>query len=212
MTGTPSTSTRLAGALTLLALFVVIPGAGTASETGLAGTDGHPRTRFPLTLHAASTGVASLDAVVARAVSDWNAVAEATLGVAAFRVVERESDAQVLITFADSTERLMGEARLTIEDHVIVPPVRVVVFTPAARGQTPKDLVLYQVVGHELGHALGLPHTRDPRSLMCCVQGSIDFSDARTREAYIDARRNPAVASSRAEIAEHYERFWKQPR
>jgi hypothetical protein len=34
---------------------------------------------------------------------------------------------------------------------------------------------------------------RDPRSLMCCVKGSVDFSDPAAREAYIEARRHPDV-------------------
>jgi hypothetical protein len=43
---------------------------------------------------------------------------------------------------------------------------------------------------------------------MCCVKGSVDFSDAAVREAYVQARRHPDVRSARAQLAEHYARFW----
>jgi hypothetical protein len=82
------------------------------------------------------------------------------------------------------------------------------VVEPSARGQTPAETLLYQVVAHELGHALGLPHTRDPHSLMCCVHGSIDFRDPRVREAYVEARRHPDLRSVSAQLRTHYDRFW----
>jgi hypothetical protein len=92
---------------------------------------------------------------------------------------------------------------------VIALPVRIVVFEPTARGQTSRETLLYQIAAHELGHALGLAHTRDPSSLMCCVPGSVDFNDPVAREAYIEARRHPGAGSARAQLAEHYERFWR---
>jgi hypothetical protein len=98
----------------------------------------------------------------------------------------------------------------TDDAGVIVLPVRIVVFEPAARGQTSRETVLYQIVAHELGHALGLEHVRDPRSLMCCVPGSVDFNDPVARETYIEARRHPDVGSVRAQLAKHYERFWRE--
>src|SRR5574342_551155 len=55
-----------------------------ASDTGLSGGEGHPRARFPLTVHAQPLGEPRLDAAVRRAVDDWNAVAEETLGFRAF--------------------------------------------------------------------------------------------------------------------------------
>jgi matrixin len=84
------------------------------------------------------------------------------------------------------------------------------VVAPVARGQTSRETLLYQVVAHELGHALGLPHVRDPRSLMCCVTGSVDFNDPAAREAYVEARRHPDVRSARAELVEHYARVWRR--
>jgi hypothetical protein len=203
---------RPAIALVLMALAALggpLPAAG--SDTALDGQEGHSRSRFPLAIHLGSVGDAPLDEAAARAVRDWNTLFRELFGIPVFTEVAQDTEAQVIVKLERATgERLMGEARLNVDKALILPPVRVVIFMPAARGQTSREVVLYQVLAHELGHALGLPHTRDPRSVMCCVRGSIDFNDPATREAYIAARRQPDVRSVRGEIAAHYEAFWKQ--
>lgn len=203
--------TRL-GPIALLLLLALGAGA-VASEIGLTGDEGHPRSRFPLDVFAAPLGDVALDAAVRKAVGDWNAVFQEALGVQAFTGVALETDAQVVLGFeARSGSRLMGETRFrgAEEGGVIRLPVSIVIVEPQARGQTGRETLLYQVVAHELGHALGLAHVTDPRSIMCCVHGSIDFNDPAVRRAYVDARRQPDLRSVRAQLAAHYERFWKR--
>lgn len=185
-------------------------GVAAASEAGLSGREGHPRARFPLAVSAAPTGEAALDDAIRRAVADWNAVFREAFGLDAFSWTGTAAGAAVALTLEPApSPRLMGETRIRTEGGAIVPPVRIALFTPASRGETPRETVLYQVVAHELGHALGLAHARDPRSLMCCVPGTVDFSDASARQAYIDARRHPSVGSARAQLVEHYAHVWR---
>ena len=193
--------------------FVVVAAVGaSASDVELSGAEGHPRPRFPLTVHLAATGNPALDAAGRRAVADWNAVADTVLGTRVFAEAS-SADSQVRVELhAAEGARMMGVTRLGADARgVIELPVQITVFPAPARGQTPRDVLHYQIVAHELGHALGLSHTKDPRSLMCCVHRSIDFNDPIVRDAYLAARRQPDVKSSAGELAEHYRKFWSRP-
>jgi Matrixin len=195
----------------LAVLALVAPRPGAASDTTLSGVEGHRRARFPLGVWMATTGDAGLDAAMRRAVDDWNALFRDALGMDAFASTPREA-AQVRVNLEPATgSGLMGVTYLHTDDTGgIEVPVSITVVEPTARGQTGRETLLYQVLAHELGHALGLPHVRDSRSLMCCEPGSIDFKDPAARDAYVEARRRPDLGSVRAQLVDHYARFWRR--
>lgn len=199
---------RLLPLVLVLALLVASP--IRASDVELSGAEGHPRDRFPLAVHITPSGEASLDAAAKRALGDWNAVSDGTLGLLVFRGAATDTGADVTVTFHGEAARLMGVTRVATTGGVIERPVRITIFPMEARGQTSRETLVYQVVAHELGHALGLAHTRDPQSLMCCVHGSLDFNDPVARQAYVSARRNPDVRTAALQLAEHYAKFWKR--
>jgi hypothetical protein len=195
----------------LALLGLVAAGPAAASDTTLSGVEGHLRARFPLRVWLQSAGDAALDAAMHRAVEDWNALFREAFGLGAFVTAPREA-AQVRVNLERATTSgLMGVTYLHTDDTAVIQvPVSITVVEPTARGQTSRETVLYQVLAHELGHALGLPHVRDPRSLMCCERGAVDLNDAAVREAYVEARRRPDLQSVRAQLVDHYTRFWRR--
>jgi predicted Zn-dependent protease len=195
-----------------LAVLLALGAAAAASDiTGLSGADGHPRERLPLSLTLASFGDPALDAAAARAVADWNVLASEVLGVRAFAPAAADAAAQVIVGVEPPGRGgFMGVTELESDAGVIRIPVRVAVATPRSRGEVSRELVLYQVLAHELGHALGLRHAADPASLMCCAAGAVNLHDPVTREAYVAARRHPDVRSVRAQLDEHYRRYWQR--
>lgn len=195
----------------LALLAFVAPPPTAASETTLSGLEGHLRARFPLGIWIQPARDAQLEATMRRALDDWNALFRDALGIDAFTVAPRET-AQVQVNLEPATDAgLMGVTYLHTDDTgVIQVPVSITVVEPVARGQTSREALLYQVLAHELGHALGLPHARDPRSLMCCPPGAVDFKDPAVRATYVEARRHPDLHSVRAQLADHYARFWRR--